>query len=89
MNEKTVNTKTEIPAGIKSPAGTKRWSRILAILFLLLLFGLGAAQLHSLPLVQEVKTSFRESGIDVSAFTYSDVEEYREIKSGLRANPVR
>ncbi len=89
MNEKTVNTQTELPAGTKSPAGIKRWSRILVTLSLILLFGLGAAKLHSLPLVQEVKTSFRESGIDVSAFTYSDVEEYREIKSGLRANPVR
>ncbi len=57
--------------------------------FLQLLLGIDVVHLHSLPLVQEVKTSFRESGIDISAFTYSDVEEYREIKAGLRANPVR
>jgi len=67
----------------------KRWRRILVTTSLLALLAFGIVQLHSLPLVQEVKTSFRESGIDVSAFTYSDVEEYRDIKAGLRASPVR
>lgn len=50
---------------------------------------LGALYLHTLPLVQDVKVSFKESGIDVSAFTYSDVKEYGEIISTLQANPVR
>ncbi|RQD75366.1 hypothetical protein [Desulfonatronospira sp. MSAO_Bac3] len=78
------------PAQGRAPAGAKkRWARILVTSSLLLLLGTGVLYLHSLPLVQEVKTSFRESGIDVSAFTYSDVEEYRDVKSGLRADPVR
>lgn len=50
---------------------------------------LGALYLHTLPQVQDVKVSFKESGIDVSAFTYSDVKEYGEIISTLQANPVR
>jgi len=87
MNKKeTLN----VPADAKAPAGAKtRWARIIVTSSLLLLLGLGIIHLHSLPVVQEVKQAFRESGIDVSAFTYSDVEEYRDIKSGLRADPVR
>jgi len=78
------------PAQAPSSAGPeKRWRRTLVTTSLLALLAFGIVQLHSLPLVQEVKTSFRESGIDVSAFTYSDVEEYRDIKAGLRASPVR
>ncbi|EFI35224.1 hypothetical protein Dthio_PD2633 [Desulfonatronospira thiodismutans ASO3-1] len=78
------------PADANAPAGAKRrWARILVTSSLLLILGIGVAYLHSLPVVQEVKQAFRESGIDVSAFTYSDVEEYRDVKSGLRADPVR
>jgi len=81
---------TTTPAGASGPAGgKKRRIRILGAAFITALIGLGAVHLHSLPLVQEVKESFRQSGINLSAYTYSDVEDFPYLKSRPGSDPTK
>jgi len=73
---------TTTPAGASGPAGgKKRRIRILGVVLVTALIGLGVVHVHSLPLVQEVKESFRQSGRNLSAYTYTDVEDFPYLQS--------
>ena len=82
MINNTFSHTTSLPAGAEAPAGHKnRRAKLAGTLLLAVMLGLGVVYVHSLPLVMEVKTSFRQSEINISAYTYSDVEEYGAILS--------
>ena len=89
MKKEKILQQTTIPAEASGPAGMKnRRTRILGAAIIAVLIGLGAVHLHSLPLVQEVKESFRQSGINISAYTYSDVEDFPYLKSRPDSKPT-
>ncbi|WP_291322193.1 hypothetical protein [Desulfonatronospira sp.] len=82
MKKDKLLQQTTNPAGASGPAGRKKkLIRILGVAIITAFFGLGLVHMHSLPLVQEVKESFRQSGRNLSAYTYTDVEDFPYLKS--------
>lgn len=74
--------KTPIPAGADAPAGHKiRLVKLAGTLLLAMMFGFGAVYVHKLPLVQDVKKSFRHSDVNIAAITFGDENTYGEILS--------
>jgi len=78
----SVSQQTILPAGADSPAGRKsRLVKVLGSALLTVLLGLGIMHLHALPLVQDVKKSFRHSDVNIAAYTFGDEKVYGEILS--------
>ncbi|MFP4400224.1 MAG: hypothetical protein ACLFN6_05445 [Desulfonatronovibrio sp.] len=71
--------------GPPSPASlTSRWLRLLLAAFLIILAIYLAPNLERIPYLGDRMITLRESGIDVGAWYYDDVEEYFEAERYIR-----
>ncbi len=77
--------KQDTGAGQPSPVSLfRRWLRLLLALSLIALASYLVPELEKLPYLGQRITALRESGIDVGAWYYDDVEQYFEAERYIR-----